>query len=301
MNKPAHKTTSATSTSAAVAVSDEEKKHLAVEEHHSTGQLVTTNNVAAVEHNAWDAYADQGYEETTPNDLARNFVYVLQALSPPVRQRRMMEGNLWITGVDIEIDREIGLNFIPVYSQQRYIEWVPRDSGGGFVAARIPGDPEVVKAISEGSFGKYHTDKGNDLVQTFHLFAIAELLPNVWRPICFPITSTKIKKYNGLRSQLDLLRLPSGRPYPLFAHVCKATTIFEKKSGQEYYNIVFGLAHKSAEESRLKIGSTEFNLARELYQFCHTGSVNLDYSSTIDDSQFAGTDSSEGDSSDVAF
>lgn len=234
----------------------------------------------------WDALAGAGYEETKSDDYSRNFVYVLQSLSPTVRNRRMEEGNFYIPGLDLEIPREPGLSFIPVYTQQRFVEWAP--NRGGFVAIYDPTDQVVLNARESGEWGAYTTKDGNDLVQTFYMFAMAELFPGSWAPVCFPITSTKIRQYNGLRSKLNLLRLPSGKPYPLFAHVCRATTVKETKSGNEFFNVRFSLAGPTAAECRVDLNSDLFKSTLDFYRTCSAGKAEIDYSASREDEGHSG-------------
>lgn len=224
----------------------------------------------------WGKFAEQGYEETTANDFSRTFVSVLQALSPPVRERRMFEGDILITGYDISISGKEGLEFIPVYSHERYVAWTPRDKGGGFAGVYMPNDPLVLRQRAEGRFNDMTTPAGDDLVQTFYLFVIGNL-NGLWRPMIISIASTKIKPYSAFRSRLDLLRLPSGKRYPLFAHRCRLTTVMERRSNNDFYNVSFSLAGDSILESRVDIQSQAFKEAIDLHKNCAAGLVEIDH------------------------
>jgi hypothetical protein len=253
-------------------------------------ELAPMEQKPLVDTTEWDALAGAGYEETKTDDYSRNFVYVLQSLSPTVRERRMYEGNFYIPGLDLEINRDPGLNFVPVYSQQRFVEWAP--NRGGFISIYDSSDQVVLDARENGEWGAYTTKEGNDLVQTFYLFAMAELYQGSWAPVCFPITSTKIRHYTGLRSKLNLLKLPSGKPYPLFAHVCRATTAKETKAGNEYYNIRFSLAAPAAVDCR--VNSRELlESAKEFYKVCAAGKAEIDYSASREDESIAPVEHTE--------
>lgn len=224
----------------------------------------------------WGEFADKGYEETTANDYSRTFVSILQALSPAVRERRMFEGDILITGYDISISGKEGLEFIPVYSHERYVAWTPRDRGGGFAGVYMPNDPLVLKQRAEGRFNNMTTPAGDDLVQTFYLFVIGNL-NGIWRPMIISLSSTKIKPYSSFRSRLDLLRLPSGKRYPLFAHRCRLTTVMERKNNNDFYNVSFSLAGDSLLEARVDMKSEAFKEAIDLHKTCAAGLVEIDH------------------------
>src|SRR5690606_39209842 len=65
-----------------------------------------------------------------------------------------------------------GVLFLPVHREHRFVEWVPRDQGGGFVASHEPTDPMIIEARKGGGFGKLESPEGNDIVETFYVFGL---------------------------------------------------------------------------------------------------------------------------------
>jgi hypothetical protein len=193
---------------------------------------------------AFEGYGDyegKGFQNQTQEDIAIPFVNVLQAMSPEV-QPDGVEGakaGQLINSVSQELYDEIG--FVPSITQHVFVEWVPRDAGGGIVATHTI-DSDIVKAAKarSTSFGKYTTEDGNDLVETYYLFGV----------LCTPegdslgmalmaFTSTKIKAYRHIMGRLNSfqIRLEDGRRInpPLFAHALKISTRSQKNAKGTFY------------------------------------------------------------------
>ncbi|MCK9569073.1 hypothetical protein M0R72_09035 [Candidatus Pacearchaeota archaeon] len=202
--------------------------------------------------------AHLGYENTGRDDMLIPFLAALQALSPQVQAgtpdyiEGAKTGDLYNTATKAVVDGRTGLLFIPCTTQHVFTEWVPRDSGGGFVGQHAA-DSAVVLAAKAAStkFGKYkhQTEKGeNDLVETFYLFGLTveEDLTNP-QPAVIAITSTKIKPYKQLVTALRTCKVRA----PLFANVVRIRTAIDKNPKGTFANYVFTPAKGGVIESLL--------------------------------------------------
>src|SRR6516165_2440561 len=135
--------------------------------------------------------ADADYLEQIERDAGRGqakhaedkilpFLRVLQPLSPPCIKKGPAyingaePGDFWLTTSSSPIIKgEDGVVFQPCMYRREWIEWVPRDEGGGF-AGRWPYNYEAGKnsglpddaARKENAFGWYREESGHDLVDT---------------------------------------------------------------------------------------------------------------------------------------
>ncbi|MCI0559216.1 MAG: hypothetical protein MN733_12035, partial [Nitrososphaera sp.] len=79
-----------------------------------------------------------GLEGIGSNDVAIPYLSIIQALSPqykkgPHRIEGAEEGDIYNSLTKHLVRGNIGLTVIPCVYQKRFVEWVPRSIGGGFV------------------------------------------------------------------------------------------------------------------------------------------------------------------------
>lgn len=255
--------------------------------------ITTKKENVPADMSAWDDYAGAGYEDTSSEDYAIPMVYVLQALSPACQDGDAKPGQIYISGLDSYIEKDKGLRFLPVTTRHNFVEWIPKDQGGGLVGQYPSTDPIVLRAKSGGEFGRLKSEEGNDLVETFYVYALAfpgEDPIEDTQPIqiVIPITSTKIKPYKNWRARLRQQVLPSGKPFPLFAHVSVLTTIQKENQHGKFYSVGFEYDGASAVEARLDPASPLLRLAKEFGDAINEGAVKVDLE--------AGRENAEGDS-----
>lgn len=186
--------------------------------------------------------AGGGFENTSQSDFAIPLLTILQDLSPQVKKSDenyiagAEAGMLFDTVTKQCIPGDQGVIFVPVVTQHVYVEFTPRDKGGGFRGVHQL-DSEVVKKAIAGAtkFAEYHTDEGNELTETFYLFGYTLDSADAIEPLAayvVPFTSAKIKVYKRF---MQLLRTFKGRP-PLFANRLRLRTKVEKNPRGSFFN-----------------------------------------------------------------
>lgn len=198
----------------------------------------TANLPVAAE--GYGAYEGRGFQNQTQEDIAIPFVNVLQAMSPEV-QGDGIDGakpGMLINSVTQELYDEV--YFVPAITQHVFVEWVPRDQGGGIVATHAL-DSDVVKQAKAAStsFGKYKVGE-NDLVETYYLFGVlSNEAGDALGMALMAFTSTKIKAYKAIMGRLNAcqIRLADGRRVnpPLFAHCLRISTRQQKNTKGTFY------------------------------------------------------------------
>ena len=245
-------------------------------------EVVKEEKSTAIEAYDYSAYAGVGFEEHTQEDYSVPFLGVIQPTSPIIETNADARPGMLINTVTQDLyDSKTGVVFIPAATQHKFIEWVPRDSGGGFVAVRELNDPVVLKAKDEQEFGKYKIDKNdpksNDLIETYYVYGILVKEDGSSQQIIIAFTSTKIGTYKKwmTKAQSIQIKLPDDRRIvaPLFSHKYRITTVSLKNAKGTYYNFVIGYDGKEAIDCRLAPSSQYFQEAEAFRALILSGGV----------------------------
>jgi hypothetical protein len=112
-----------------------------------------------------------GFEEVTSSDVQIPFVRVIQAMSPQIKKsdsafiKGAGQGDIFNTVTKQFWSAEDGILVIPTYFQQKLLEFVPREQGGGFVG-ELKASSEEVKKAQRNDMGAELLENGNELVRT---------------------------------------------------------------------------------------------------------------------------------------
>jgi len=236
----------------------------------------------------YGAHEGAGFEHQTREDLAIPFISVLQALSPQIETMVKAKAGMLFNTVTEELLNEI--LFVPATTQHVFTEWVPRDSGGGFVAV-YPIDSSIVAeakaraAESEADFGKLKMENGNDLIETFYIYGITCSMEDATGLAVIAFTSTKIKVYKRLNTRLQtfMVKQPDGRKIrpPLYGHLLRITTVGEENKKGKFHNFVIGPATEgNIMKSLLDPADPRFQAAAECKELVESGVARAAYEST---------------------
>lgn len=234
------------------------------------------------------AYAGSGFENQTSDDYAIPFLGILQALSPEIAANpELRQGSIINTVTGEVFTGSVGVAFVPATTQHTFVEWVPREKGGGFVAVHDPAGEVVLKAKEEAKaqnlpFGELHVG-ANDLIETFYVYGVAVDADNNSIECTLAFSATKIKAYKGWMTKAKTIQipLPDGRriPAPLFAHRYRLKTISEKNNKGQFFNWVVEFDGANATECRLKPSEELFQKAVGLKGLLDTGKARAAYES----------------------
>lgn len=229
----------------------------------------------------------KGFEDITIDDLTIPFLAILQTGSPQTKKDKGLyipgaeAGMLFNTVTQEVFDGKVGVLFIPVHRIHKFIEWVPRDQGGGLVGVTEPNDPKVVALRKENKFGKISNAEGNDVVETFTIYGLAFREDGTYMRAALSFSSSNIKHYKRWMTTAMNVQIPvEGRAPitpPLFAHAYRVRTQFVEKNGNDWYQFQVGFENGTAEASRLAPTDERFIVAKQFRGEAATGSVQLDY------------------------
>lgn len=252
----------------------------------TTDVAVKEQNTAMAEYGAYADYAGAGFENQTSDDYSIPFLQILQALSPQLQENDSLRQGMILNTVTGEVwDGKKGIAFVPATTQRVYVEWKPRDAGGGFVGIHEVNSDLVNHAKAASSeYGKYSTPDGNELIETFYVYGIALDDDGNASEAVLAFSSTKIKKYKGWMTKAKTIQipLPDGRriPAPLFAHRYRLKTVSEKNNKGQFFNWdAIAFDGENAQQARLLPDDPLFQSAVNIKSMIEQGKARAAYES----------------------
>ncbi len=252
----------------------------------TTDVAVKEQNTAMAEYGAYADYAGAGFENQTSDDYSIPFLQILQALSPQLQENDSLRQGMILNTVTGEVwDGKKGIAFVPATTQHVYVEWKPRDAGGGFVGIHEVNSDLVNHAkAASAEYGKYNTPDGNELIETFYVYGIALDDDGNASEAVLAFSSTKIKKYKGWMTKAKTIQipLPDGRriPAPLFAHRYRLKTVSEKNNKGQFFNWdAIAFDGENAQQARLLPDDPLFQSAVNIKSMIEQGKARAAYES----------------------
>ena len=121
---------------------------------------------------AFEADIGVGFEEVTSSDLQIPFVRIIQALSPQLKKNDpafiagASQGDIFNTVTNKVWGAEDGVLVLPVFFAMKFLEFVPRNQGGGFLGEFSADSNEVRTAVRDKDSGMELLTNGNELVRS---------------------------------------------------------------------------------------------------------------------------------------
>lgn len=234
---------------------------------------------AVIEDYGTDALA--GFEGTTKDDFAIPFLQVLQKMSPQVDDQAPefipeARAGMLFNNVTKELTPgQTGVRFIPVHRTHQFLQWVPRDAGGGLAGIHQP-DAEIVKPFL-GKVGKHNVqvkvekdgklvDATHELIETYSVFGLLVREDDTTEPVILNFSSTSIKVYRQWMTRAMGIKVAQsdGRKVvpPLFAHVYRLTVKGESNNKGSWHALNVSFDGPNATGARLSTTSPLYQEAK---------------------------------------
>lgn len=250
----------------------------------SKGALAKKNTETAVAlANDFAQYAGAG-QTGHVEDYSIPFLSIIQSGSPQVKRGKAeynedAEPGFILNTVTAEIvDGEEGITVIPVAFQKCFIEWKPRDSGGGLVAIhdRVEGT-KLEATATRNDKNKMILPNGNILETTAqHYVLVVREDGSIDRAI-LAMTSTQLKKSRKWMTMMSKVTVKSGGKIfnaPTFACAYKVTTVPESNNQGDWFGWKIEYAELGADKQPVLIQDAElFNQAKNFYDAVSKGEV----------------------------
>lgn len=192
--------------------------------------------------------AHEGFEGTTIKDLSIPFINVLQPMSPEVTEETVpgARPGMLLNSVTKEIMTQPFI-VLPLEKEESWVEWIPRNKGGGLVDRHAPDSEVVLNLIkqnggsrippkdAEGKRIAFKSPKGNgnEIIETHYVYCLIlnETGETVEGYCVLSFASAKIKAY---KDWMTALYTQKGRP-PIFANRAKISTVKQTNEQGTFY------------------------------------------------------------------
>lgn len=189
------------------------------------------------------ADSGSGFEEADQKSYAIPFLRVLQSGSPQVKKsdgayiKGAEEGNLFNTVSGAVMDGDKGVIVIPCHYSRQYLEWAPRDSGGGLKGSHdsITGE-EILKKCYKGDKGEDITPDGTIMQDCRNHYLLIVKDDGSYEPALMSLTTTQIKQSKKWMSLMQNIRI-NGQPAPMFSQMYRITTVPQSNDKGSWYGI----------------------------------------------------------------
>lgn len=244
--------------------------------------VAAKESLPAVNYGGFAAFANEGLESVSAQDLAIPYLRLLAALSPQVNKRDgayvegAEAGMIYNTVENVAYDGEIGVRVVPCYYRRVYVEWKPREKGGGYVATYNSDDPIVNKT--------YRDDRGNDILPNGNLltntaeFYVLLIDKNGSRKRCLiTMTSTQLKKARKWLTQIQTKtgETEDGRVFtmPMMSHVYVLTSMEERNDKGSWFG--WEVHEERVLDLANKTDAATFQMAVEFSKSIKAGEVKV--------------------------
>lgn len=185
----------------------------------------------------WFDDAGQGFENVGSGDLGLPFLGLIQKMSDEADETtgKYIEGakpGMIFDTVSREILGGSGepVEVIPCVYKKMYVEWRPREGGGGLVAMHE--DSSILKETTRDDKGQDVLEDGNLIVTTAYFFGLYKQ-DDDWHRCVISMTSTQLKKARRWLSMMTSIKLDGKNGKftpPMFSHTYLLSSIPEENT-----------------------------------------------------------------------
>jgi hypothetical protein len=193
----------------------------------------------------YEGFDSMGFENATADSYAIPFLAILQSNSPQVKKTSgsyidgATEGMLLNTVQNTVLEaEEEGVLVIPVAYRQGFVEWIPRDQGGGFVQEYLPHEAPRTERDDDN---RDVLPNGNELIDTRYHSVLLMNEDGTASPIVIAMTRTQVKKSKRWMSLMQDIKFPKADGSgtytpPMFSHVYRLKVVPEQKDEYSWWN-----------------------------------------------------------------
>ena len=212
------------------------------ETQEGAGDLVPQDGgPVALMANEFEQDSALGKEHIGMDDIALPYIAILQALSPQVQKSKPQyipgaeEGMLFNTLTGEVFNGDEGIYVIPCAYQKMFVEWKPRTSGGGFVAAHPTA--EILQNTKRDERNFDVLPNGNVVIETSYYYCLMVREKRI-DPVIISMARTARKRSRQWNSTMLGIQLMGAKgPFnpPIFSHIYKLKTLPESKNNNSWF------------------------------------------------------------------
>mgnify|MGYP006400891317 FL=1 len=143
---------------------------------------------------------------------------------------------------------------MPAHFERVFVEWTPREAGGGFRGRRPANDPIIAKCRRDESGKFWLKDDEAYLADTRYHFCILIDDDGNTQPVVFSLASTQIKKSRDWMTQMQHLKIEraDGSKFtpPTYSHMYRVTTVGEAKDDYTWKGVKIELERQLGSDKK---------------------------------------------------
>ncbi len=170
-------------------------------------------------------HAGEGTSQSAEDNLVP-LIYILQKQSPQVDKNdpkyisTAEPGDIWLRNAQNPVVKgDIGIIFQPCYFSIDWVEWVPRDKGGGFISrySKVPEDATKMTDPTNPNKVRFVRPNGNEVVQT--RYHVGYVIQKDGPPLAYviPMTSSGHTISREWMFRMNQKTLKGGKAAPSYA------------------------------------------------------------------------------------
>lgn len=175
--------------------------------------------------------ASDGLDNLSAADFAIPYLVILQKMSPQLDTHDVKAGQIWNTVTEKGVN---SIHVVPCAYTRNFVEWVPREQGGGLVAVHQAGSLPEHSVVDK----KLITKAGNQLIETANHFVITQTDAGIDKGL-ITMTSTQLRKNRRWNSLLAGLKMKdsTGKLYTpaRYSHSFIMKTMVEKNESGTWH------------------------------------------------------------------
>ena len=221
-----------------------------------------------------------GVDTMSPDDIALPYIGILQAMSPQVQPGRAeyIEGaqaSMFYNSVsqDFFDGRTKGIRFVSCAYDRRYVEWVDRDQGGGYVAD-YDIDSDILTIAKRDDKGKWRMPgTGNLIVETaYHSGLYLDPNTNSWNECVVSLKSTGLKVNRRWNNELVTSKIPGTElQAPRWLYVYHLKTVLEQKKNNSWWQLKADLVEEDGKP--LMVSKKLYDRAKNFHKLVMSGAI----------------------------
>jgi len=179
----------------------------------------------------FEADAGAGMENADSDSFSIPFLRVVQSNSPEVEELDNAKPGKIVNTATSELYDEVEV--VPVTYDRAFIEWVPRDNGGGLAAFWSVEEGKKAEAEHGRDGAKIKLPNGNDLIDTRQHYVLIKHEDGSTEPAMIAMASTQINNSKEWMNKINRVKVPgSNNTAPMFA--CSYTLGTRKRQKDSY-------------------------------------------------------------------
>lgn len=180
------------------------------------------------------------------DDLGLPYIYLLQPMSPQANRAdpRAISGaepGMFYNHITLEVfeGAEQGLMVVPCYYERKFVEWMDRDKGGGWIA-----DHHIDSGINQHCTPddkkrlRLNSNPDHLIVETAYQYVLLANVPTgQWEQVCIPLKSTGLKANRRINKLISDSVIPgTTKPAPRFLFPYQIRSVGEQKDNNFFFN-----------------------------------------------------------------